>query len=368
LEFSIDLPPFQLPSSMTFAHRTRLSDSWLPSPERILQPEMQFTLTPVRVRVFEGSTAELGIPLKTRNPMRWLRQWGALDRSGSYLYDCRGQSPNMGHYIVYDAPLVLMLRARLSELLDEDVQVHVILKEGVSEMVRQIFAELGLPVILTDARVSGRILEIRQPEKGEAWSEGRFCHHVGISLMSHLPEVYRDYDFAVGGGPEKIFVSRKRSRTISNEDEIAELLAGRGYRRVYFELDELPVREQWRIMAGAREIVGIHGAGLTSVVFNKHGLARPPGDRSGLRLVELFGAGYFVKFTRALMANMNGHWCGVRGEITPELVRDLDQRGRARSHQASSFHVDPEALELALNYSAAASSAPEPAGLERSPA
>jgi len=46
---------------------------------------------------------------------------------------------------------------------------------------------------------------------------------------------------------------------------------------------------------------------------------------------------------------------GVRGRITPEVVRDLDDRGGGRVHQSSPFRVDPESLGLALAYSASAS-------------
>jgi hypothetical protein len=55
---------------------------------------------------------------------------------------------------------------------------------------------------------------------------------------------------------------------------------------------------------------------------------------------------------RRYAAVLNAHWCGVRGQITPEIVRDLDVKGNARAHQASSFRVDPETLKLALDFSA----------------
>jgi len=141
-------------------------------------------------------------------------------------------------------------------------------------------------------------------------------------------------------------------RQIENEREITDLLAARGFQKVYFETGEMPVLEQWRTIAQAREIVAIHGAGLTPMVFNPHGLARPTGDLGGLRIVEIFGAGYFVDFNRRLAAVMNARWRGVRGQITPEIIRDMDFRGGGRVHQASSFRIDPQTIEMALDESA----------------
>jgi hypothetical protein len=69
-------------------------------------------------------------------------------------------------------------------------------------------------------------------------------------------------------------------------------------------------------------------------------------------VIEVFGAGYSVDMYRRYAAVMNGHWCGVRGQITPEIIRDLDMKSEARAHQASSFRIDPETLEMALEYSA----------------
>ena len=95
---------------------------------------------------------------------------------------------------------------------------------------------------------------------------------------------------------------------------------------------------------------------MTSMTFNPHGLAQPRGDLSGLRIIELHGAGFFVDFNRRLAAIMNAHWCGVRGRITPEIVRDLDGRGKRQAHHQAAFHIDPKTLEMALKYSAASRS------------
>jgi predicted alpha/beta hydrolase len=67
-------------------------------------------------------------------------------------------------------------------------------------------------------------------------------------------------------------------------------------------------------------------------------------------LVELFGPGYIVSCFRDLAAAVGSRWCGVRGQITPEVVRDLDHRHRhPRSHTTSPAVIDLASLEAALD-------------------
>lgn len=71
--------------------------------------------------------------------------------------------------------------------------------------------------------------------------------------------------------PEKIFISRAkaRRRRLVNEAEIESRLMAQGF--VTVVLEDLPFLEQVRLFAHAREIVGLHGAGLTNLVFSAPG-------------------------------------------------------------------------------------------------
>ena len=173
----------------------------------------------------------------------------------------------------------------------------------------ELYRLLGIPVITTDAPVEGRIVSFHSTPV-ETRVEGRVIHRGGSDPTdSLLPEIYDGHrDVAESGAtPEKLFVSRKSVRAIINEAEITELLASRGFQKVYFE--GIPVSEQRRLFGSAREIVAIHGAAIGFLVFNRHGLERPRGDLGGLRLIELFSAGYNVSMYRRYAAAMNAHWC-----------------------------------------------------------
>ena len=320
-----------------------------------MQPAMQVGPAQIRIETFEGSTDELDRPRRaTRHPLRLLKRRRTVETSGCVVFDTRYEiDTNVGHYLVDTVPKILVARRLLAERYGADVEVRAVLREGSTPMSRDVFAAFGIPTLATEATVRGRILSIAET-RPDTFMEGRRLHASAPPMAGGLVAAYADFRERLAQGaptPERIFVSRRDSRTIENEAEVASLLAGHGFQKLLFEAGEMPLLEQWRAMAGARRIVAIHGAGLTPLIFNGHGLERLGDDRSGLRIVELHGAGYFVDFNRRLAAIVNAHWCGVRGRITPAIVRDLDERGASRSHQASPFRVDLGALELALRHS-----------------
>jgi hypothetical protein len=355
-EMIAGIDPYDVPESMTFAHSTRMADSWQALPECILQRAMRVGRGCLKVSTFQGSTADPGANrLPTRNPMKMVRRAQTVDRHGDYIFDTRYEvDSNVGHYIVDTIPKLLVARELISKREGRNVELHAVLKENSSGMSFQAFHAFGIPTIATERKLLGQIVRIEETLP-ETFVAGRLLHADAPLMVSSLPRLYKDFRATLlpeaGTTPEKVYISRRDSRTVENEEEVARFLEARGFKKYLFETGELSLIEQWRVMAGASHIVAIHGAGLTPLILNSRGLARAPGDRSGLRIVELHGAGYFVDFNRRLAAIANAHWCGVRGRITPEVVRDLDERGGGRIRQSASFRIDLETLELALDYS-----------------
>ena len=355
-EATVEIDSYNLPESLTFAHSTRMADSWQALPECVVQRAMQVGPASVQISLFTGSTADLGVGhLQTRDPIKRMKRAQTIDRRGDYFFDARYEvDSNVGHYIVDTIPKMLVARDFLSERAGREVELHAILKEGSSPMSFQAFSAFGIPTLATEAKVLGHLVKIVET-RPETFLDGRLLHTGGPLMAGCLPDLYTGFRASLLPNgqptPDKIYVSRRDSRTVENETEVVRLLEGRGFRKYLFESGKLSLIDQWRLMAGASQIVAIHGAGLTPLILNARGLAREPGDRSGLRIVELYGAGYFVDFNRRLAALANAHWCGVRGRITPEIVRDLDERNGGRVHQSSPFRIDLETLELALDYS-----------------
>ena len=67
-------------------------------------------------------------------------------------------------------------------------------------------------------------------------------------------------------GPSKIYVVRRgKTRGVVNEDEVVTFLERRGWTAV--DPESLSLTEQIRLFAGASAICGVHGAGLTNILW-----------------------------------------------------------------------------------------------------
>jgi hypothetical protein len=58
-------------------------------------------------------------------------------------------------------------------------------------------------------------------------------------------------------------------RSVSNRADVATLLRNYGFREVI--TDDLPLEEQIELFQGARYVVGVHGAGLTNIIYRRGG-------------------------------------------------------------------------------------------------
>jgi hypothetical protein len=348
-ELFIPTPPYHIPESMVFGYPWRLSASHEILPERIISNAQDVDPGVIRIEVGPGISHASGGPSK--NPLKLLRAHSTLWLGDRFVFDARFETTrNMAHQFRHVLAAVVLARKSLTPVLGEEPEIHVVFDTRASTMAKEIYRIAGIPTILSDARVEGRIVKVTRPDLISR-SAGKVRHSGSGSIFALLPEIFRDMRIGdpATDVPEKVFIARKSTRFLLNDDEITKLLESRGFTKYYFE--DIPVSQQFQIMANACQIVAIHGAALAPMALNKRGLALAPGNLSGLKLVELFGPGYQVDGYRRCAAVLNAHWCAVRGKITPRVLRDLDERGLVRSHEKSPFLVDPATVEMALEYS-----------------
>jgi hypothetical protein len=343
IELDVSVPQYSVPESMLFAHRTRLADSWFPAPEAIVQPALEIGPGSIVIRVSDGTTCEY----QTRHPLKYLRRLRTERIEGKYLFDLRHTDLNMAHLLDH-ASYVLLAKKHLAAAVGRPIEIYVLVRSVASRMAKECYRLLGIPIIATDARVEGTIVQVSDQQTEVRAVGGTLCKKAP-AVVGLLPEIFDGLpkEEAPAETPEKVYIARKTSRSILNASEITNVLEREGFKTYFFE--DIPVREQWRIVRNAREVVAIHGAALGALVFNRNGLKRS-GNQPGFSLIELYGAGYLVDSYRRYTAALKGRWCGVRGQITPDIVCDLDVKGNARAHQASPFRVDPETLKMALDY------------------
>jgi hypothetical protein len=261
-----------------------------------------------------------------------------LDYSGQFVFDARFDTDgNIAHILDNVCTPVLLARKLLSEHFDKPIDVHVILRERAANLAKQAYEVLRIPTICTDDNVQGNVVEITP-----------IFHLFGIQ-----PQVFNfEFKHYNPTTAKRVFIPRKGNRRLSNNEEVTSFLEGRGFTTYYFE--NLTHSEKWSILRNAEEVVIVHGAGSANLVFNQLGLKSPDILGSGVRVVELFSPSYTLGGYRHLASLLNGRWCAVRGQITPDILQYLDftqtPRDSLKSPIKDPFRVDLTSLELALEY------------------
>jgi capsular polysaccharide biosynthesis protein len=356
MKSTINFSDRAIPSAIVLGHKTYLLDAWLQIPEKIILPEVKTTGGGFDLEIINGSTNDLDYFRPKRNPLKFLKRQNTTTIEKKVIFDARYEvDTNISHYLLDTLTRILIARDVLSQNGMQSAEIVVILKENSSELARNFFKTLNYQTIETESNIQGLIVKHKiRPAKSTvdnyiSYEDFGFfdtTKYAFENILKFRPAYNSQYG-------EKIFISRKNSRTIENENEIEKILSEHGYKKVYFEEGKLSLEEQWGIVAEAKEIVAIHGAALSSLIFNHtknfdNGNCNP----SRTKLVEIFGPGFFNGYFRSLANTFGINWIGVRGQITPEVVKDMDfmENGNppGHTHQAASFTVDPFSIHRAL--------------------
>jgi hypothetical protein len=347
--------------------RTRLMDCWHPQLEWIRMPELQFHPNEYWVKLNQieppsDSPQAFGLRRLIRPQHEGLK----LDKP---FFDLRIYGPNnIAHAIVGGLIGVLASQHAATQLgLVDDVVA--VVAANVAPYVKHVYTFLGIPVMETDEPVSGMRMQCNFDDLA---SVGLAQSLLPKSIVGMMEEKGRS-------SPAKIYLARRGSRSISNSAEIETLLRREGFVTIYPE--RLPVLEQFRLLWHAETVIGVHGAGLAPLLLRSLLPIRRP-----LQFIEIFGPGYVVTLYRHITAVIGGQWVGVRGRISPEVIQDLDvnqgssicrrvcekfngilpgrflvkERAWQRTHQSSSFTVDPDSVIASLDVLKSGLSEPTP--------
>lgn len=128
----------------------------------------------------------------------------------------------------------------------------------------------------------------------------------------------------------RIYISRRdaSSRRLVNESAVERSLIAHGFEIV--RLGEISLREQIDLFSGAQIVVGVHGAGLTNVLFCP----------KGARVVEIYTPLHKVSSMRILSA-----LCGHQHSMVPAENVSFGQDGNPL---LGDWHVDEARLEAAV--------------------
>ncbi len=310
----------ELPAAKTFTYPTRLAHAWEPRILEIAHRAECLQRREIEFSARSDSTRSLNI--QVRNPYKRLyKQFASpIQQREGYIFDTRYEADgNIAHILGCVAIKALLARSKFPNL-------TLILRENPHRMAIEAYKLLGFPLICTNRHVAGTLI-VKSPHNDEPDFEPFYRTEFGqFEFEGYQPET-----------PERVFLARRGTRSILNEDEIDQLLSKYGFQKLYFE--DFSMSEQWSIARNAKVVVGIHGAALKNLVFN----------RQGVKLIELFHPGYVVNIYRRDNAVSGGRWCGVTGKLPDEIIRKLDTEGDARRFARSRLTIAPMSLQMALD-------------------
>jgi capsular polysaccharide biosynthesis protein len=312
--------PITVAASKMFTYPTRLAGAWKPEILEINLPEYQLKRPDVEISIRQESTRT--IPKHTSNfYQKTYRKFAApMQVDGEYLLDSRYETDgNIAHIMTGVVPRLLAAK----KICD---RVTVVLRSNASNMGKNVYKLLGASLLCTDKDINGKLVLANDQHPGayEAFYTNLFGE---LAFEGLNPDT-----------PEKVFISRKGTRSLINESEVEQTLQARGFKKFYFE--DIPISEQWSVTRNAKVIVGMHGAALSSLVFN----------RNKVKLLELFHPGYVVDMYRNMASAVGGSWCGVSGQITEDVIGKLDFKQDARAFALTRTKIDINSLQMALEY------------------
>ena len=142
---------------------------------------------------------------------------------------------------------------------------------------------------------------------------------------------------------KKFFLSRKDSRKLVNEEQVAGFLSSNfGYEKVYAE--DLSVNEQISMFMHSDDIAAIHGAAIGPLLYR-------PKDSKTMSLLEIFSPGHMTNFYRGTSDQVGINWVGVRGRIKSNQINEAYNFDKAYlKYSLSDFYADLDSLERAVNF------------------
>jgi capsular polysaccharide biosynthesis protein len=312
-------PPITVAASKMFTYPTRLANAWKPDIMEINLPEDQLNSSDIEISIRQESTRTL--PNSSNIYGKIYRKLTApMQIDGEYILDSRYEiDGNIAHIMTGVAPRLLAAQ----KICD---RVTLVLRSRATDMAKNIYKLLGASILCTDKDINGKLI------LADDQSQGAYdaCYN---ALFGEL--TFEGFNPQT---PEKVFISRKGTRSLINESEVEQSLQAYGFKKYYFE--DIPISEQWSVARNAKVIVGMHGAALSNLVFNSN----------KVKLIELFHPGYVIDMYRNMANAVGGTWCGVSGQITEDVIGKLDFKQEARAFAESRTQIDINSLRMALEY------------------
>jgi capsular polysaccharide biosynthesis protein len=320
----------RVPAGYMIAPTSYLVDRIVPECEVIALPAKVVTGGVLKFGTAETQT----LPANQTGVARLLRRSvDPFDSQGRMIFEFRSRSPqNWAHFLNNYLPLYFHL---CDELGLEWAETVIVTPANTPRYIRQAADLFGLSLIASDGDLVGPSVAF----KADPWVATRTMRTDWV----RTPPVVEAVANAVANAgkiPERVFLARRKTRTLSNMDEVESFLHDREFSTIYPE--ELPIADQFAIYHGAKSVVAIHGAGVAPLLY------RP--ESSGIqRLIELMPCGHITDVYRVMSDQVGCKWMAVRGHMKPEYVKpSYDLTAPFKKFSLDAFSIDVRSLELAF--------------------
>ncbi len=316
-----------IPPAYMYGATTRAVDRCQPDVEKIILPKKRYDSLSMNLSV---DFSEAKFKSERTFFQRIIQNKSNRARPIDGLFcDFRVFSPeNWAHIFFYHIPLA----CKLVDLYGEDIVF--VLPELKNKKIFQLFELFNIKYIESNETFQGNqiLFDVESFEictlKRREW------------LNLRLPEAYSKLDsYHCALFPKKIFVNRRDSRKIINQD-VRSFLISEGFQEIFME--DYDALTQIKILDNANIIVGIHGAGLAPLLLSRS-------ESCGKKMVGIMPAVQVTSGFRLLCFQSGISWTGVRGKIESRFASHLLSTSPpplAWSYQ--NFQVCVESLKRAL--------------------
>jgi len=216
------LPPIDIPEGRLFCQPSRIANIYKASIEEVVQPRDTIAAETVKLSIAHRRTLpypqilQVGPGAKARTMLESALRGSTAHLGERLVYDARHiDNNNMAHLIQHHMSALGYIKQKLGHGKND---VTVLLDTKPPALALKVFAELGYEIHCTNRSVSANVVTV---EIGEFFQLLPYVRSVEVS--GWLTDT-----------PGKIFVSRRESRRLINENEVEALLREHGFEKVYF--------------------------------------------------------------------------------------------------------------------------------------
>lgn len=295
----IELPPFNVPEAFLFGPKSRLTDKWVPIVEKIVLPSTSTVRGKLSILVNANSIEKVNYSDEYLQVGK-----NSKDQQARMTCDMRMHFPqNWAHTLTNHIPMAKIVTNVAKRL--NLPPVIFILPKKLPQYCKDAFSIFGLEIVTSDKVFTENNITI----KCDPWIAIRGIRHM-------IAEQYANLLSSIVAGTsisEKIYISRRDTRSILNENELFMYLDDLGFKRIYPE--DYSVLEQLSLFRYAHNVVAISGAGLAPILWGKSDENR--------KIVELFQPSNMTNVWRVVAEQKKWKWVGVRGKLWPSFCKHI---------------------------------------------